>query len=276
MPDSQWRWQDDYLIGPKTTDIKSAYTEGCPRTSLTRSRDYDPRETVMPFDGAQRLWLTRFLNCRRSAHFLDYAKHYGPLGLATRIEPPLRIGGSTMTHGESLQTWQDAHKLIATAAGLWEASAEGRAHDVEGLVSRPSRAQLILELSTAELSLCGAHRFEYSEKLPEVVGFADLVAFGRRASAALVNALLNDHSAPQVLMPVAGRAALLVTAHNKLGAMAGQLSLWMTGVNRYAVCPGCGAWNDLTTSHPSRKYCSGSRGVTCRKRHSRRDLSGRT
>lgn len=276
MPSTEWRWQDGYLIGPRAADADRAYTAECLPAKLVRSWGYNPRETVVPFDGAQRLWLTRFLNCRSPKDFALYAGYCGPLGLATRVEPPLVFGESLITYAESLQAWWDAHRLISTAANLWEASTERRAQDVERLLNTSTEGHLSLELQTVELSVCGTHRFAYSEQAPEKVTFADRFAFARRASASLANALLREHSSPQVLVLDAGPAALTVTTHNKLGAMAGELSLWMTGVRRYAVCPGCGVWNDLTSSHPSRTHCSGSRGVNCRKRHSRRSSEGRT
>jgi hypothetical protein len=240
---------------------------------MVRSRGYDPRKTVVPFEGSQRLWLTRFLNCKTSQDFLGYAKHYGALGLATRLGTPIRVNGTLVTHAESLQIWHDAHKLISTAASLWEASVAGKAQEVGVLLSPAEAGSLSIELDMEVLAICGTRHFEYREGAPEGVPTrGDLLAFGRRASTTLVNAVLRDHSSPHVLMPKTGHAALLVTAHNKLGAMAGELSLWMTGVRRYAICPGCQDWNDVTSSHPSRQYCSGSRGVSCRKRHSRKRI----
>jgi hypothetical protein len=231
---------------------------------------------------------------------LGFAREYGYLGLAVRLEQPLAVLGTKTYLVEPLDAWKDAFTLLAWSAENLDALGDTaavrarvgaknvggtkvreRQADPDGIGNAASGTFLSVTVALKHLEFDGKRRFKYGTWYPDRtlpgsiptrsdLDDSDFAALLQTATIELINRMLRRHASPRLAPDEPnGGMAMRVAADNLFGQMWIETMLRCTGERRYIRCLGCDRWVDVTESRSSRKYCHNPRGVNCRKAHSR-------
>lgn len=163
--------------------------------------------------------------------YLEFAKHYGYLGLWSELDS---AGGDPLArYGEPLDAWQDAHRLIATAATLWEATRAADTEALERLIATSKRTVHVDDGGEAPCFFLGLrvplHRLtgergrpyvSISQRYSEQPGPHAYTDFGWYALARLVDSNLRSHTSVRLRPARRGsRPSVSVEPDNLFGAL---------------------------------------------------------